>query len=245
LELPEILGGEVVLGDGLYREQNRGQGNEQKNSLHEEVYVHSNVRSFKLELTGWLGDHAISRDPNSGLDDRCERSRGGEAIGDVLITEFMADNRATLDDEDGNSSDWIERFNTGPGAVDIAGWYLTDDPLEFTKWQFPSVTLAPVSFLLVFASSKDRAVAGEQLHANFGLGSAGDYLALIAADGATVVSEFAPTYPQQFEDFSYGLQQTGNRTVTTHVSAGDPCRWLVPESEIGQSWTATAFDDAS
>ena len=52
----------------------------------------------------------------------------------------MADNETTLADEDGEFSDWIEIRNT-EGAVNLDGWYLTDDADELTKWRVPAVTL--------------------------------------------------------------------------------------------------------
>ena len=33
--------------------------------------------------------------------------------GELLITEFMASNSSTLNDEDGDQSDWIEIYNPG------------------------------------------------------------------------------------------------------------------------------------
>ena len=36
-----------------------------------------------------------------------------------LISEFMADNKSALYDEDGDSSDWIELFNPGPNTQDL------------------------------------------------------------------------------------------------------------------------------
>ena len=38
----------------------------------------------------------------------------GSSSADVIITEFMASNNSVIDDEDGESSDWIEIYNTGP-----------------------------------------------------------------------------------------------------------------------------------
>ena len=55
-----------------------------------------------------------------------------------------------------------------------------------------------------FASGKDR-VAGEELHTSFTLDRGGDYLALVAPDGVTVVSEIPGGYPEQFVGISYGL----------------------------------------
>ncbi len=46
---------------------------------------------------------------------------------EVVISEFMASNSATLSDADGDFSDWIELSNTGSIAVDLGGWFLTDD----------------------------------------------------------------------------------------------------------------------
>ena len=52
----------------------------------------------------------------------------GRAGAQVVITEFMAANDATLADEDGDYSDWIEVYNEGASDVNLASWSLTDDP---------------------------------------------------------------------------------------------------------------------
>ncbi|MCK4342303.1 MAG: lamin tail domain-containing protein [Phycisphaerae bacterium] len=122
-----------------------------------------------------------------------------------LITEFMASNDSTLLDEDGEFSDWIEIHNPAPPILNLAGWYLTDDDGDLTKWQFPIMTLAPGDYLIVFASSKDRAVPGLELHTNFKLSADGEYLALVQPDGVTVAHEFSPEFPEQRSDVSYGL----------------------------------------
>lgn len=125
----------------------------------------------------------------------------------VVISEFMASNELTLEDEDGDDSDWIELHNDGASAVDLTGWYLTDDDADLTQWQFPSVTLEAGAYLVIFASKKDR--SGSPLHSNFKLSAGGEYLGLIEADGVTVADEFAPEYPQQYTDISYGFEAGG------------------------------------
>lgn len=122
----------------------------------------------------------------------------------VEISEFIASNDETLSDEDGDFSDWIELHNTSGSAVNLSGWYLTDDDQELDLWQFPSTTLNAGEYLVVFASDKDRAVSGSELHTNFKLKSSGEYLALVQPDGVTVISDYAPEYPDQFEDISFG-----------------------------------------
>src|SRR4051794_3583189 len=69
-----------------------------------------------------------------------------------VITEFMADNSTSLADGNGAHSDWIEIQNKGDASINLAGWHLTDDASQLNKWTFPSRTLAPGQFLVVFAS---------------------------------------------------------------------------------------------
>ncbi len=124
--------------------------------------------------------------------------------GDIVISEFQASNVDTLLDMDGDSSDWIEIHNGSEQAVDLAGWYLTDDQSDLTKWQLPDLELQADGYLVVFASGKDR--VGPELHTNFRLSSDGEYLGLIAPDGVTVVSDFGDAFPRQLADTSFGLR---------------------------------------
>ena len=135
------------------------------------------------------------------------------ALGPV-ITEFMAENGGPLLDEDGDSSDWIEIFNPGPATVNLLDWCLTDNAANLTKWRCPTTNLAPNSYLLVFASGKDRATNGAPLHTNFKLDADGEYLALVQPDGVTIASEFAPAFPPQCQGVSFGLAG-GNVYFTT------------------------------
>lgn len=122
-----------------------------------------------------------------------------------MINEVMSDNKAVLQDEDGDYSDWIELKNTSLTSINVNGWYLTDSQTNLTKWALPSTTIQPGGFLIVFASGKDRAVAGAEMHTNFSLSKNGEYLALVRADGATIEYEYTPSLPVQSEDVSYGI----------------------------------------
>ena len=124
---------------------------------------------------------------------------------DVVINEFVADNETVIQDEDGDFSDWIELKNDSQSAMNLSGWYLTDNASDLTKWEFPSTTISANGYLVVFASSKDRAISGSELHTNFKLSAAGEYLALIQPDGATVASEFTPTFPHNLRMFLTAL----------------------------------------
>jgi hypothetical protein len=152
-----------------------------------------------------------------------------------------------LGDEDSDQSDWIELFNPDALSVNLGGYYLTDDAASLTKWAIPAgVSLAPSNFLVIFASDKDRAIAGSELHTNFKLSSGGEYLALVAPDGVTVVDEYAPSFPVQFEDSSYGLQQLVNTSDETLIETGAACSVLVPPNgNLGATWQSVGFNDTA
>jgi hypothetical protein len=125
----------------------------------------------------------------------------------------MAANETGLRDEDGEFSDWIEIHNPDATPVSLGGYYLTDSARNLNKWRFPDVTLNPGAYLVVFASGKDRFDSVGPLHTDFSLAEDGEYLALVAPDGVTVVSSFSPGYPGQFENVSFGLGGTAASPV--------------------------------
>ena len=122
----------------------------------------------------------------------------------LTISEFLASNQSAGFDEDGDSSDWLEIYNGGTDPVNLGGWYLTDRADNLTKWSFPPVVINPDSYLVVFASGKDRRDPDGELHTNFKIGADGEYLGLVHSDGVTVADAYAPTFPPQFADVSYG-----------------------------------------
>jgi hypothetical protein len=162
--------------------------------------------------------------------------------GDAVISEFMAINQSTLQDGDGTYSDWIEIHNPGDAPLNLAGWSLTDDPLDLTHWTFPDVVLPTGGYLIVFASDKSAPPPGE-LHANFKLAGEGEFLALVRPDGETIATKFDP-YPQQVADVAYGLGVSAD--VSTLLSPSGPVRVTVPTSgALGLDWTASGFDDTA
>ena len=126
----------------------------------------------------------------------------------IRINEFMASNGNSLDDDDGDASDWVEIFNEQSGTVNLNGWYLTDDPDELNKWQFPEVNIAPNGFIVLFASGKERGPGRRPLHANFQLGSTGESLLLVKPDGETIADQIE--FPEQRVDVSYGYNAEAN-----------------------------------
>ena len=138
----------------------------------------------------------------------------------LLINEWMASNGLTLTDSDGDTSDWLEIHNRSTVTATLGGWYLTDQADDLTNWQFPDGVQIPAdSYLIVFASGKDRPDVAAP-HTSFRLAAAGDYLALVAPDGHSVVSEFGSAevpFPPQSSDVSFGwsADQTGYLLAAT------------------------------
>ena len=165
-------------------------------------------------------------------------------VGDPLvISEFAAVNDGGIRDVDGADSDWIEICNVSAVAVNTAGWVLTDDSRNLAKWRFPSLTLEPKEYLVVFASGKDRRDPSADLHTNFQLRASGEYLALLRPD-STVVTEFAPRYPSQFAKTSYGTRPDVDRSLLLESTSSS--KVLVPtDDSLGLTWTSPLFDDST
>ncbi|WP_167546579.1 lamin tail domain-containing protein [Stieleria maiorica] len=156
-----------------------------------------------------------------------------------VISEFLAANSGGLEDSDGDSSDWIEVYNPTNTTFDLAGWHLTDDADRLDRWTFPNTILGPTETVVVFASGKDRAVAGDELHTDFELNRGGEYLALVDPQGV-VANDYAPEYPDQSTNVSYGLQ-----FVTEDlVRSGSAAKTLVPvDGALGDTWQQPTFND--
>ena len=164
-------------------------------------------------------------------------------ITSAKITEFVADNRDGIVDEDGNQSDWLEIWNASGVAGELNGWHLTDDPGNLTKWTLPAIPITSGGYVVVFASGKDRSDPAGEPHTNFRIQSdAGGYLALVKPDGVTIATVFE-NYPKQFADTAYGLG-FGTATPLTFLVAGAQAKWHVPTGPV-VGWTETEFDDAA
>ncbi len=133
---------------------------------------------------------------------------------DLHITEFMASNSRTVKDGQGSYEDYIEIYNGTGAPRSLAGYFLTDNPLLLNKWAFPTApahTMTNGEYLLVFASSKNITLPGDEYHTNFKLDPDGEYLALTKSDGLggyTIVQQFSPSFQKQNNDISYGEYDT-------------------------------------
>ncbi len=160
---------------------------------------------------------------------------------DPRINEFMAVNKTSLVDEDGDHSDWIEIYNPGTTPFNLDGWFLSNRSTNLTQWRFPNITLPPDRYVLLFASGKNRTLVGQPLHTSFKLNEAGEFLALIRPDGSTTSHSFDP-FPPQREDVSYGFSL--NTTDAVLLAEGSPAKAFIPPSgNLGLNWKNAVFND--
>ena len=120
------------------------------------------------------------------------------AVGSLLINEVLASNDALLFDLNGEDDDWIELVNTTNTTIDLAGFYLSDDPLNLMAWAFPAGTTIPANGYLLVWADKDTLQQG--LHANFKISADGEYVYL--SNGLNVHDQIS--FGPQIANISYG-----------------------------------------
>ena len=172
----------------------------------------------------------------------------------LVINEFVARNdsepplrNGELLDEDGDASDWIEIYNPTEEAINLDGWFLTDDADDLEKWEFPAVEIARGGFMVVFASGKNRRDPDGQLHTNFQLRAGGEFLAIVYPDSQTIAQAY-DEYPPQFAGISYGLSGGTGSTRADKILIPEfaAAKALIPiDGSLGLSWTGLGFDDSA
>lgn len=96
---------------------------------------------------------------------------------DVRLNEIAVNNNGALRDATGDADPWLELHNLGPGTVSTAGFYLTDDPANPTKWALPERSLKDGDFVILWL---DGETSEGPDHANFRASASGGSLHLYA-----------------------------------------------------------------
>ncbi len=138
----------------------------------------------------------------------------------VFINEFMASNSSFLMNPDlSEYTDWLELFNLGSYAVDLAGYTLSDDPDEPDKWSFPPETyMFPNQYFLVWADNHDTAQSWTGDHASFKLDAGGESIFLSDPEGNLIDSL---SFGRQIDNMSYGRDALGQYSYFSHPTPGN------------------------
>ncbi len=94
----------------------------------------------------------------------------------LFINEVCSDNESIIADEEGDFEDWLELYNSSANAINLDGYWLSDDENEPGKWSFPAVQIPAGGFLLIFASEKN--FNGTNPHTNFKISKDGEPILL-------------------------------------------------------------------
>ncbi len=122
----------------------------------------------------------------------------------VVINELLASNATGTVDSAGDHDDWVELYNTNGSPVDISGFYITDNPANINKWQFPAGTLLPANGYLIIWADEEQTEG--TMHSNFKLSASGEDL--ILSDAAlNAVDQLV--FPAQTVDVAYARVPNG------------------------------------
>lgn len=125
----------------------------------------------------------------------------------LVINEVMSSNGDVISDEDGGYEDWIELYNNTGHDIQLDNYSISDDKGNKRKWVFPSYVLKKDSFLLLFASGKNRK-SGLYLHTNFSIKASGE--AIYLYDATQKLLDYIPS-TEIARNTSYGRQEDGGR----------------------------------
>jgi hypothetical protein len=125
---------------------------------------------------------------------------------EIIFNEVLSSSSSFID-EDGDSSDWIELYNSSDNSVNLGNYYLSDDENNITKWKFPNITINPNSYILIYCSGKNK--SNNELHTNFKISSAGESIYL--NNSTTNLTKI--TVPKLNSDISYGKSIINNNYV--------------------------------
>ncbi len=90
------------------------------------------------------------------------------ASAQVVINEYSCANWRAILDYYQETEDWVEFYNKDTVALNLHGYYLSDNEDKPTKWAFPTNTnIAPGGFLRVWCSGRNLKDPQGALHTNF------------------------------------------------------------------------------
>jgi hypothetical protein len=135
----------------------------------------------------------------------------------VFINEWMAGNSLGIRDPadtTGGQDDWFELYNAEPFAVNLGGFYLSDDPGYPGKFRIPAngrYQIPSGGFLLVWADNQtdQNSAARTNLHVNFKLGGGSGDILLTTSNSLGFTLIDGVQYGQQLQDIGEGRYSDG------------------------------------
>ncbi|MGB6035659.1 MAG: lamin tail domain-containing protein [Cryomorphaceae bacterium] len=104
-------------------------------------------------------------------------------FGKLVINEVLPGNDNSGTDEFGENDDWVEIYNASDEAINLEGFFLSDNDGNETKFVFPNFELAANDVVVVWCD--DQPEQGD-FHAAFRLSGAGEEVGLYDPDTLTL-----------------------------------------------------------
>ncbi|MBV6441328.1 MAG: T9SS C-terminal target domain-containing protein [Haliscomenobacteraceae bacterium CHB4] len=154
----------------------------------------------------------------------------------VVINEILASNQNAETDEEGEHEDWIELYNTSNLSFDLSGFYITDNPSNLDKWDFPAGTVIPPYGYLILWADEDSSQG--PLHCNFKLSAAGEFLALL---DPTLNFVDTVNFQQQITDMGYARVPNGTGPFVIQNRTFAASNSVTPTSEPGNAFQVWVY----
>lgn len=156
----------------------------------------------------------------------------------VIVSEVMTSNKQAVPDPIGSYSDYVELYNAGTEAVNLAGYGLTDS--ETDAWYIRETTiLEPGAYHVIWCAGQDT---GLNNVANFAL-SKDDVLRFVDHAGATVVTlDLSETFSGQSYCYDVTTKTWNNMAPSPGypnteegIMAYEQTKMLKPDATLGET----------
>jgi hypothetical protein len=159
-----------------------------------------------------------------------------EPFASLWLNEVQPVNIAGPQDNNGEREPWIELYNPGGTAIELSGMYLSDDPLQLGKWQFPSGTrVGAGQFLMVWADGEQGETTATSLHTSFRITSTNGLVILSRTQGSSAAAMDFLDFSVTSTAYSYGSYPDGEprrRRMLYVATPGAPNNSSIPDVQV-------------
>ncbi|MCX8038010.1 MAG: lamin tail domain-containing protein [Candidatus Sumerlaeia bacterium] len=138
--------------------------------------------------------------------------------GILFINEWLTSNTTGIRDETGKREDWFEIYNNSDVPIDLGGYYLTDKPLQPTKFTIPPANVIGPKGVAFFWADDD--VRQGPTHVNFRLSDTGETIAIHEKSDAALIDQI--TFGKQTANVSQGRMPDGAAAPFVFFSTPTP-----------------------
>ncbi len=126
-------------------------------------------------------------------------------VSGLVINEIMAANLTKNTDQNGEYDDWVELYNGGNTAVNLEGFYLSDNENDLTKWFFPNTVIQANDYKIIWCDTAGSSQTG--LHTTYRLSADQEEVYLTDPSGVVVDAVHFVNMPT---DVAYARVPNGN-----------------------------------